>query len=125
MINPVIKDISSTDWNGRNFSRSLPECIWFHVEIGEQGKDGADLFQIGVCNLPWAQSKYPNRDYVLTDQSIVFAEKYVLVLDQLNAENLTNTLARLIGMSGPYSTWQNFGKAMSDYMMWEYEETGQ
>jgi hypothetical protein len=125
MITPVVKDISSTDWDGRNFAASLAECVWFHIEIGEREKQGADLFQVGVCNLNWARTRHPEQEYILNDQSVIFAEKHVLILNELIAENLVQAIGRLIEINGPYSSWQEFGNAMRNFMIWEFEVTEQ
>lgn len=49
---PELKDISSVDWDD-NTVLPAGSCVWFHLEIGEVGRSGADLFQMGVCDQTW------------------------------------------------------------------------
>lgn len=121
MILPVIKDISSTDWDGVSEVSDEKFCLWFHVEIGQSGTSAADLFQIGACNSAWAESNVSGEHFKVFSENVHFVLKHIILVERLDVQIIVDKIGILIEMKGPYGSWRDFAERMSDYLIWEYE----
>src|SRR4051794_21103991 len=100
---PRIVDVSSTDWDGVSLITAKPIMFGLHVEIGDEGSTGADLFQMCVCN-----SAYIEEHPVYLDQTKNPRHGpwlgHMLVIENMSFERVRAAVESLIKLRGPYGS---------------------
>ncbi len=112
-VRPVVRDVSSTDWDGEAVRTETPVSFGVHVEIGNDGEVGVDLFQLSVCN-----PAYLSKD---ADEAMWDWRDQMLVLATLSFDNVRLAVENQIRSHGPYNSWIEFAKKMAPYLQWEFE----
>lgn len=117
---PKLKDISSVDWDG---DTELPagSCVWFHLEIGETGRPGADLFQIGVCDPAWRDLNVRDKSQGFSLGDVHFAGEAILLLETIDMFRITQAVNSILSHLGPFDDWLEFGHAMKRFAAWEFD----
>ena len=117
---PELKDISSVDWDG---DTELPvgSCVWFHLEIGEAGRPGADLFQIGVCDRAWRDLNVRDKSQEFSVGDVHFAGETILLLDAIEMVRVKQAVNSVISRLGVFDDWRDFGHAMKRFAVWEFD----
>lgn len=117
---PELKDISSVDWDG---DAKLPvgSCVWLHLEIGEAGNPGADLFQIGVCDLAWRDLNARDKSQEFSFGDVYFAGEAILLLETIDMVRIKQAVNSILGRLGPFANWLEFGHAMKKFAAWEFD----
>lgn len=120
VVTPELKCISSVDWDG---STEVPigSCIWFHLEIGEAERPGADLFQIGVCDRAWRDANIKDKSKEFFVGDVHFASEAILLLETIDMNRIKHAVASVLSSLGPFDDWREFGQAMKGIAIWEFE----
>lgn len=110
-----IKNITSPDI--LNFEYYNPEdkksfSFLLELEIGELGKDGADLFTIEVCTPKWLIENYQTKD-------IIFGQNKIIVFEY-DIKNIIDVIEKYLdSLYG--DTWKDIVNQISKIAKWEFE----
>ncbi len=112
-IDPTVRDVSSTDWDGLALQKAEPVSFAVAVEIGNKGAAGADLFHMTVCN----PSHLGRADTVSSGDW----RHQTLVLETLSFDAVRAAVQEKIRSNGPYGSWPDFAAKIVPYMAWEFD----
>lgn len=110
-IEPTIRDVSCTNWDGEPVRTTSPASFAVAVEIGDGDKPGSDIFYLSICNPAF-----------LTERNAFEWEwqDKMLVLATLSLASVKNAVEQQIRKDGPYESWPDFATQMAPYMRWEF-----
>jgi hypothetical protein len=89
---------------------SLPQIVQCHVEIGDVGLPGADIFFIDVCNASWAEAHFQDSSSI--DPSL-------LVLEKINEKDIKLQLEERL-LSRDYNSIHAFADQARPLLRWEF-----
>lgn len=91
-IEPTIRDVSCTNWNGEPLRTTEPISFAVALEIGDGDKQGCDLFYFSVCNPAFLSGENADK-WEWQDQ--------MLVLATLSLASIKTAVERKIRSQGP------------------------
>ncbi len=107
---PMVRDISSTNWDGAAVRTDQPLSFALAVEIGDAAARGADLFYVSICNTAFLSDAALEGNWIWRD--------CMLVLATLSFENVRLAVEHTIRDLGPFATWPEFAAKMAPFMRW-------
>ena len=110
-IRPVLRDITSSDWEGEPIRATEPLAFGVTLEIGDGDREGCDLFYMSICNPAFLSAKNAF-EWEWQDQ--------MLVLATLSLANVKTAVEEKIKNEGPFASWPEFAMQMAPYMKWEF-----
>lgn len=83
-----------------------------HVDIGERGEEGADIFTLHICNTKWINERV-SKDGVAATQA-------VLIIDDLTDHELITKYIEKTFFTEDYESMESFADKCGDLMTWEF-----
>lgn len=113
MIRPVLKNVIGNGFDLSQYNPKEDESfgIWVEMEIGRSNSEGADLFQLFVCNLDWLKENFSGGAIWL---------HACFIVEKFNFAEITKLIeARLSTINA--QTWQDVTNQLRLIMLWEFE----
>ncbi len=108
-------EVKWIDWYDE-FAGSVdePDMLSITAGVGERGSEGADNFQVEVCNLAWLAGRL--------DEKPGFWPRGMLIVRKINTKHVENALQKLVQQFNGSQTWPIFTERLNRYLHWEYED---
>ncbi|MES2407734.1 MAG: immunity 8 family protein [Pseudomonadota bacterium] len=115
MNRPILKEINFDAEDLNTYIPQIPHnfCVWLTLAIGPEGKEGSDLFQVGVCTVTWlAHQLSIQGTYVL---------RHMLLVESFDLELIKKTLHEIIA-NAERPNWEESVPVLCRYFAWEFED---
>jgi GTPase Era involved in 16S rRNA processing len=89
-------------------SAQIAQC---HVEIGDQGAPGADIFVVDVCNPQWAE------EHIYSDGAM--SHPSVLIVQRIDEKNIKETVEEKF-LNCEYDSFEELASQAAPIMRWEF-----
>lgn len=104
-----IKQVEIIDDLGAETDTALiAQC---HVEIGDKGASGADIFFVDVCNPQWAEEN------IYSDGAM--SHPTVLIVDRIDEKNIREKVEEMF-LGYDYSSFDELVSRATPLMRWEF-----
>lgn len=120
-------DLDSTKLEVRDWSSADIDSLWtwspdrrsdvyVHVEleIGNRGREGADLFQVVVATPEGLRARAAGQEGVIEDRAII-------VVSDFSWPDLERRLTQIVASCNGFS-WSDAVQKLQRYFRWEYED---
>lgn len=91
-----------------------PDFLLVTAGIGERGSEGADNFNVSVCNVAGLNK-------LLEGQSGLWP-RGELIVTKIDINHIEKTLQNLVRQFNGSKTWQVFSERLNRYLCWEFED---
>ncbi len=113
---PVIKQIISSDID--DLAAYKPESadnfeVAISIDIGLEGKEGADIFQVSVVTPKWIVN--------VLKKERVFVPRFNLIVSTYDYDSIIKKLDEICKQCSG-KDWDECSLRLSKYFMWEYED---
>jgi hypothetical protein len=116
--NMIDAEVKSIDWSDEFPDNSGgPVMLAITASIGERGKEGANNFQVIVCNPAWIATETQNKSGIWP--------RGMLVVNTVNPGHIQRTLQSLADQFRRSDNWNEFAERMNRYLLWEYEDVNE
>lgn len=114
-MNPILKDIQSSDFDLRNFDPSTDSFFnfWVTASIGTKESDGGDNFQFNIVGIDYIASEIKSKGS--------YVGKKVIIVDDYSYDIIYQSISEICkGISE--ATWEAIGKKIGTFGHWEFDE---
>ena len=91
-----------------------PFMLAMTAGVGPRGDDGADNFQVIVCNAAWIGE--------LARRASAYWPRGNLIVERFDEAHVMDVLQKLVDTFSKSTDWPSFAERLNRYLLWEFED---